>query len=385
MAERKESLVRSMVVWSIAFGLVAAVIWASVYRIEEATRATGSVIASNRVQVIQSVDGGILEALHVREDDLVQAGQVIATLDQTRIGAAVQEFEAKTAGLKAQGARLRAEILGSEVVNFAPDVVRFPEIVAVQRALFLQKRRGLEEELRTLTVAVRLAQEELDMFKGPVMDGDVSRADVLRAERSLNDTQAQLVNRRNKYLQDAQAELAKAEDDLAQALQVRTQRARALEDSVFRANMAGTVKNVRVTTIGGVLRAGEELLQIVPSDDVLIVEAKVRPSDIALVRSGLPATIRFDAYDYTLFGSVDGTVTHVSADTLKEDTRTGEQTYYRVHVAVTAQPVTTRTGRPLDIMPGMTAQVDIRTGDRTVLHYLLKPIRRTFSDSFLER
>lgn len=385
MSERERVVGSSMVVWCIAGGLLVAVAWAWVFKIEEATRATGSVIASNRVQVIQSVDGGILEALNVREGDQVQVGQVIATLNQTRFSAAVQELEAKIAGLKAQSARLRAEIMGVEVVNFEPDVYRFPEILAVQRALFLQKRRAIAEELRTLTVAANLADEELELFLALDAQGDVSRADVLRAKRALNDAQAQLANRRNKYLQDAQAELAKAEDDLAQVLQVHAQRERVLEDSMFRANMAGTVKNVRVTTIGGVLRAGEELLQIVPADDTLIVEAKVRPSDIALVRTGLPATIRFDAYDYTLFGSVDGNVTHVSADTIKEDTRAGEQTFYRVHVKVTNQPVTTRTGHALDIMPGMTAQVDIRTGERSVLHYLLKPIRRTMSDSFLER
>lgn len=375
----------SAIVWIIALGLVAAVAWSAVYKIDEATHATGSVIATSRVQVIQSVDGGVLDTLNVREGDRVQAGQVIATLDQTRISAAVQELEAKTSGLQAQSVRLRAEILGASELKFGPEFARIPGIVSVQRSLFQQKQRAIAEELRTLEVAVKLADEELRIFKALAADGDMSRADVLRSERAVNDAQAQLANRRNRYLQEVQAELAKAEDDLAQAQQVQAQRARALEDSVFRAHLAGTVKNVRVTTIGGVLRPGDELMQIVPSDDVLIVEAKVRPADIALVLAGLPATIRFDAYDYTLFGTVAGTVTHVGADTLKEDSRTGEQTYYRVHVAVSRQPVVTQTGRKLDILPGMTAQIDIRTGERTVLHYLLKPVRRTISESFRER
>lgn len=375
----------SAVIWIISVGLIAALLWAAIYEIDEVTRATGSVISSNRVQVIQSVDGGILEKLNVREGDRIKAGQVIAVLEQTRTRAAVSELDAKMAALQGQISRLRAEVAGASSVTFNHEVSRFPEIVNVQRALFNQKRKALEDELRTLRVTVKLADDELRMMRTLAADGDIGRADLLRAERAFNDAEAQLANRGNKYLQEAQAELAKAEDDLGQAKQVRTQRSRALEDSVFRANMAGTVKNVRVTTLGGVLRPGEELMQIVPADDGLIVEAKVRPSDIALVRVGLPATIRFDAYDYTLFGAVAGTVSHVSADTLKEDSRSGEQTYYRVHVAIARQPVRTQSGKTLDILPGMTAQLDIRTGQRSVLHYLLKPIRRTASESFQER
>ena len=149
--------------------------------------------------------------------------------------------------------------------------------------------------------------------------------------------------------------------------------------------MNGIVKNIKVTTVGGVLRAGEEIMQIVPVDDDLIIEAKIEPTDIAYIRPGLVANIRFDPFDYTIFGGVTGKVLYVSADTLKEETGQGEDIYYRVRVSSSSNPVTTTTGKVLEILPGMTTQVDIRTGDRTVMDYLLKPLRKTLMESFGER
>lgn len=375
----------SLVLWVLLAALVALFAWAAIYRVDQIIRGMGAVISSSRVQVIQVVDGGVLKSLKVKECDQVRQGEVIALLDQTRFGASVMELDARLAALKAQSARLRAEVLGAPGISFPPEVLQFPDLVKVQQALFTQRRQSLNEELRTLEVAVRLAREDAQIVAQLAKSGDVSRSEVIRSERALNEAEAQLINRRNKYFQDAQVELAKVEDDINQNEQIRTQRNQQLTDSVIKTPVDGIVKNVRVTTLGGVMRAGDELMQIVPLDDKLIIEAKVRPADIAQVRPGLPAAIRFDAFDYTIYGAVDGTVTYVSADTLKEETRTGEQTYYRVHVETAGNPVMTRIGHELDILPGMTAQVDIRTGDRTVLEYLLKPLRKTISESMGER
>lgn len=371
--------------WILIIGLGVAIAWASVYRIDQVTRGVGTVIATSRVQVIQAVDGGVLKSLKVREGDSVKQGEVLAILDQTRFAAQVMELDSRLAALHGQAARLRAEVTGAAEIKFPAPVKKFPELIAVQNALFTQKRQSLGEELRTLGVAVKLAREDARLVAELAKTGDVSRSEVIKAERALNDAEAQLINRKNKYYQDARVELAKTEDDIGQNEQVRTPRAQQLSDSVMRAPVAGIVKNVRITTQGGVLRAGEELLQIVPLDDVLIVETKIRPSDIALLKPELKATIRFDAFDYTVYGAVGGRVAYVSADTIKEEGKTGELTYYRVHVSTSAKPVKTSTGRTLDILPGMTAQVDIRTGDRTVLEYLLKPLRKTLTESLGER
>lgn len=384
-APKTRLVAHSLVLWVLIVGLLVLFGWAAVYRVDQATRGTGAVISSSRVQVIQAVDGGVLQSLKVKEGDIVKQDQVLATLDQARFGASVKELDARLATMKAQHARLQAEVLGSAKIQFPEEVQSFPDVVKVQQALFEQKRRSLQEELRTLEVAVRLAGEDARLVAQLAKNGDVSRSEVIRSERALNDAQAQLINRRNKYYQDMRAELAKAEDDINQNEEVRTQRYQQLAASVIKTPVDGIVKNVRITTLGGVLRAGDELMQIVPLDDKLIVETKVRPSDIAYVRPGLPASVRFDAFDYTIFGGVEGKVMYVSADTIKEESKSGEQTYYRVHVETTASPVITRTGKQLDILPGMTAQVDIRTGDRTVLDYLLKPLRKTLAESLGER
>ena len=307
------------------------------------------------------------------------------TLGAAVIGAAVKEVDARLSALRAKATRLRAEILGNKTLVFADDLLRFQEQIKVERALFEQKRTTLSEELNALKIGVDLAREESKLIKELSTSGDVNRTEVIRAARSLNDSEAKLLNRKNTYLEDAGAELAKAEDEIAQNVQILTQRKQQLEDSIFKALVPGIVKNVRVTTIGGVLRAGEELMQIIPVGDELIFEAKVSPADIAQVRKGLNATIRFDPFDYTIYGGVIGEVVYVSADTLKEETGQGEEIYYRVHVSSKTNPVTTTSGKVLDILPGMTAQVDIKTSDRTVLNYLLKPLRKTLAESFGER
>jgi membrane fusion protein, adhesin transport system len=375
----------SLVLWVLIVGLLCLFGWASVYRVDQSTHGIGSVISSSRVQVIQAVDGGVLQSLKVREGDIVKQDQVLVLLDQARFGASVKELDARLATMKAQQVRLQAEVLNMATIKFPEEISSFPDVIKVQQALFEQKRRGLQEELRTLQVAVRLAGEDARLVAQLAKNGDVSRSEVIRSERALNDAEAQLINRKNKYYQEARTELAKVEDDINQNEEVRTQRYQQLAASVIKTPVDGIVKNVRMTTLGGVLRAGDEIMQIVPMDDKLIVETKIRPADIAYIRPGLSASIRFDAFDYTVFGAVEGKVIHVGADTIKEESKTGEQTYYRVHVETAGSLTTTRTGKQLDILPGMTAQVDIRTGDRAVLDYLLKPLRKTMTESMRER
>lgn len=376
----------NIVVWPIAFAFVAFVLWALEFEIDEVAQARGEVIASSRVQVIQSVDGGVIAALNVQEGDRVKPGQVLATLEQTRVGAAVGEIEARYNALMIKATRLRAEVMGNEEPTFPVAAKQqFPEIVEVELALFKQRQIGLKEELRTLRVSVELAEENAQIVKDLVMSGDVSSVEVLKSKEAVNAAEAKLVNRRNQYLEEARAELAKTEDELGQTEQVLRRRRQEQADSVFIAKVPGIVKNIRVTTVGGVLRAGEELMQIIPVDDELIVEVKVPPQDIARVHPGLEADIRLDPFDYTIYGGVNAKVTYVSADTLKEDTPQGEEIYYRVHVVPTALPIKTTIGSQVDMLPGMTAEVSIKTGQRSLMDFLLKPIKKTLSQAFGEK
>ena len=375
----------SKVLWVLVAAFFAILVWSYFYRIDQVVRGPGTFIATSRVQVIQAVDGGMITSLKVKEGDRVAQGQVLATLDDGRSLAAVRELDGRLAALYAKAARLRAEIAGADFVKFPAAVEKFPEIIRVETALFNQRTSGFQEEMRTAAVAVSLAREDAQLVTNLASNGDVSRSDVIRAQKAVNEAEAMMINRRNKYLQEVGTDLTKAEDEIGQNEQVRAQRLQQLENTVLKASVPGIVKNMRLTTAGSVLRAGEELMQIVPVDDDIIVEVTVRPTDIAQLRPGLPASIRVDPYDYTIYGAVAGKVSYVSADTLKEETRAGEQVYYRVHVTTKGAPVVTQTGKEIEILPGMTSQVDIRIGDRTVLEYLLKPLRKTLTESFGER
>ncbi len=364
--------------------LIGFTLWASVFRIDEVARARGEIITGSRVQVIQSVDGGVLATIDVEEGDRVKKGQVLATLDEARAGASVAEIEARLYSLRLKAARLRAEVTGAEHPMF-DDLDGDASQAEVETALFEQRTLGLAEELRTLRVSADLARRELAIVQGLEAGGDVGAMESITVERSVNEAEAKRANRVNEFLESARVELAEVEDEIAQAEQVLAGRAETLAASVFVARMSGIVKNIRVTTLGGVVGAGEEIMQIVPVDDTLLIEAKVSPADIARVRPGLDATVRLDPFDYTIYGGVSGNVTYVSADTIKEDTANGEEIFYRVRIAPKSVPAVTTTGRTLELQPGMTAQVDIRTGDRTLVDFLLKPLRKTLSDSFGER
>jgi len=204
-------------------------------------------------------------------------------------------------------------------------------------------------------------------------------------QRQVAEIEGQITNRQNKYFQDTQTELAKVEEDLAGARQVLAQRKEQLDYTEARSPMDGVVRNVRLTTRGGVARPGEEIMQIVPLDDDLIIEAKVRPADIAFVKPGLPASVKLDAYDYTIYGSLKGTVAYISADTLNEEVRTNEPPYYRVQIKTSSRDLIAPGKDRIDTQPGMTATVEIKTGTNTVWRYLTKPITKTLTESMGER
>jgi adhesin transport system membrane fusion protein len=373
-----------VVLWASLLSLGVAVGWAAVSEIDQVTRATGKVIASSRSQVVQAVEGGVLETLNAREGDAVQQGQLLAVLDKTRLNAQFQESRAKAVALGAQVARLKAEVYGTPL-QLSADLRDYPDIAAAQTALLRKRLGALAEDLAALERSADLVRRELALNEPLLATGDVSEVDVIRLRRQLSDLQAQMTSRRNKQFQDAQAELARAEDELASVRQNVAQREDALSRTELRAPLAGTVKNVRVTTLGAVLKSGEELLQIVPAGDDLLVEVRIRPQDIAHLKPGLPAQVKIDAYDYTIYGMLDGTLSYISPDTLEEGLRANEQPYYRGLVTTRGLQFRKRPQEALEIQPGMTASVDIVTGRNTVLRYLTKPLIKTVDGAMGER
>jgi membrane fusion protein, adhesin transport system len=372
------------VMWATLLTLTAFVLWAHWAEIDEITRATGSVVASSRTQLIQSQEGGTLEEMLVREGSVVEARQVLARLDRTRTESAFLETRAKAAGLQATMARLQAEVFGG-MPKFPASLNTYPDLRQNQLDLLAKRRAALNEEAEAITKMMELVKQELDMNMPLVASGDVSRTEILRLQRQIADMQSQITNRRNKYFQDAQAELGKVQEDLLGVEQLLAQRRNVFEQTELRAPVRGIVKNVRITTQGGVIRPGEEVMQIVPLEDDLLVEAKVRPSDIAFIKPGLDASVKIDAYDYTIYGDLPGKVDFISADTMKEELRQGEEPYYRMRVRTTGRQFSGRPDATLEIQPGMTATVEIKTGRKTVLQYLTKPIIKTVSESMGER
>ncbi len=365
----------------IAVILVAAV-WSSWATLEEQIRAPGTAIVSSRSQVVQVVDGGVLRKMHVREGDSVVAGDLIAELDTVRFEANSEEIAVKVISLRGTIARLLSELEGRPL-KFPPEVLARPEVVESQRNLYERRRQLQDEDQKAIAQSLKLAQEELALLEQLATSGDASRSEVLKARRQVNELKATATNKRNTYRQEAQAELTKSRADLEQAEQVLTQRREALQSTRIRAPMTGTVKNVRVTTLGAVLKAGDELLQIVPTDDPLLMEAKVRSADVAFVRTGLRANVKFDAYDYTIYGSLKGHVIYISPDTIEAERNSDEEPTYRVHIEIDEIPQDRK--HEIDVIPGMTGTVEIITGERTVAQYLLKPLRRISSEALVER
>lgn len=360
-------------------------LWAAFFRIDQVVNAQGQIIASSKTQIIQAADGGILTEMRVQEGDEVKAGQVIAILEKDRALAAYTESFGKVTALRMTVARLQAEIAEKEF-TFSEELLKdYPNLVETQRNLYRQRTSGYQDQIQVLKDNVRLAESELKMNLPLEKYGDISKADILRLQRAANEAKITLVNARNKYFQDASAELNKAQEDLNAQEQSLRDRAELLDHTDIVAPMAGIVKNIKVTTLGGVVRQGDEILQILPTEDVLVVEAKVKPADMAAIKVGLPAKVKLDAYDYSIFGSMSGKVTYVSADSLSEETKTGPTTYYRVKVNILESKIKGNNTDGIEVRPGMTATVDIKTGSRSILSFLLKPITKTFSSSFGER
>ncbi|MAK45264.1 MAG: secretion protein [Spongiibacter sp.] len=369
--------------WVMGLTVVASVAWANWAVLDEQVRASGEVIVSSRSQIVQVVDGGVLQSLNVKEGELVNAGDVLAELDRTRFAANAAETRSKVLDLTANVERLRAELNGTPL-KFSDAVARESDLADRQKNLHTRRLRQQREERNSVKKSLRLAQEELSALQQLARTGDASQSEVLSARRQVVELTAELTNRQNEYRRDAQKELASTQAELEQTLQIYKQRQEALAATIIRAPMSGSIKNIRITTLGAVLKAGDELLQIVPSDEPLLVEVRIYSKDVAFVRPGLRANVKLDAYDSSIYGSLEGEVVYVSPDTIDEDLRQNEDPYYRAQVKITQLPE--RKGiEPIEVIPGMTATAEIITGHRTVAQYILKPLRRGSAEALTER
>jgi adhesin transport system membrane fusion protein len=362
--------------------------WASLAELDQIARATGQVIASARTQVIQSANDGVIEAVLVKEGEAVKKGQVLARLDRSQAKAALQDSLGKVAALKAALTRLQAEVFNRPLA-FPDDVRAYPAFVQNQTELFQRRQRALNAEIDALEESLRLVREELTLSEKLLATGDLGRAEVIRLQKQVADLNGQITNRRNKYFQDAQTDMTRAEEDLATQSQLLAERRAVYERTEIAAPANGLVRNIQTTTPGAKVRPGDVVMELLPTGSALIVEAKLKPADVAYVRKGLPAALKLDAFDYSIYGVLRGEVSYISPDALSEKTAQGEQVYYRVQIRIDEAALAERNhqhpGKPVEIQPGMTATVDIATGRQTVLRYLTKPVTKTLSESLSER
>lgn len=376
----------SVVIWAIAATLVAFLVWASFAWVDEIVRAQGEVVSSSRPQIIQNLEGGILAELAVAEGDIVTPGQTLAKLYGTQYRAAVDDLTDQIAALDIRRLRLEAEMTGATDFDVPDDLARrVPDILASERALLSARMSEQAARAESAREVLAQAEQELALIQ-KMYDRDVAPLiELTRAKKARGDAEGRL----NEALTSAELERADSYAKTLAELSSLRQKLKLGQDQLARttltAPLRGVVNKISVTTIGGVVRPGEEILQIIPLDEELFIEAKVKPRDIASVRMGQRATVKLSAFDYTIYGSMKAQVEFVSADTFKDDRSRDPNgdPHYKVTLRVDRSAFTDRQ-QGLEIRPGMQAEVELQTGGKTVLTYLTKPLWRG-SEALRER
>lgn len=408
--------------YAIVISFILLLIWAAFATVDQVSRGEGKVIPSKKLQVVQSMDGGVVEEIAVKEGQLVKQGDLLIRIDPTRFFANFEESRVKAKALRAKVERLRALVRNEE---YAPDIDSSmpPEQIQMleqeqhfyhtslaeleQRVSIAREQRSQRlEELAEVQARLAQAQRNFDMstqeleITKPLLDvGAISEVEVLRLERDASQAKGEVDQAHARLavsyaaVEEADARIREAElsmrnqwraalTEASSELNSLGKNVTGLEDRVkttsIRAPADGVVQRIMFNTVGGVVQPGNVVAEIVPADDVLLVEAKIRPADIAFLRPGLPAVIKLHAYDFTIYGGMQAELEHISADTITDD---NDNTYYLVRAATEQASL----GEALPIIPGMTVQLDILTGKKTILSYILKPILRAKANALGER
>lgn len=405
---------------AIVFILVAFLVWAAFATVDEVTRGSGKVIPTRQVQIVQAVDGGVVAGILVREGQQVEAGQSLFRIDETRFVSSLRENRVQYLALLAKAARLRA-LAENTPFQLPPEIVKEdPALVEEERSMYDARRNELEAQLgiarqqlaqrQQELIEVRsrrdeaaqgyeLTTRELTMTRPLAASGAVSDVELLRLERDVgryrgerDQASAQTV-RLQSAIVEATRKVQEQEitfrnemrNELAETvakLNSLSEGSTALSDRVQHANIKspvkGTINRLLVTTVGGVLQPGKEIAEIVPSDDALLLETRISPKDIGFLRPGLPAMVRFTAYDFAIYGGLEAVIDQIAADTVADE---DGNAFYLVRV----RTLKSSFGKSMPIIPGMVAEVDIMTGKKSILSYLLKPVSRAKTHAFTER
>jgi adhesin transport system membrane fusion protein len=410
-------------VWVVAALIIAALVWAKFAVLQEVTTGEGKAIPSSKVQVIQNLEGGIVSEILVREGQIVEKGDTLLRLDDTRYLSNRGESEADRYTLMAQVDRLEAEATGKPFVVSAEIKAKAPQVAADEMSFYTSRQSKLLSEQNTLNQqlvqknqelaefrskaaqfrsSLALLQQEMDMSTPLIKSGAVSPVEILRLKRSAVEAKGQMdatslaipraeaaINEIKSKIQEStlgfRNDAAKDLNDKRTELAKITATTIAIDDRVTRTTVVspvkGIIKQMKVNTIGGVVQPGSDMLEIVPMEDNLLIEAKVRPQDVAFLHPGQKAMVKFSAYDYTIYGGLKAKLELISADTVTDEKG---NSFYLIQVR-TDQNHLGGDNKPLTIIPGMTATVDIITGEKSVLDYVLKPVLKARTEALRER
>lgn len=408
--------------WAIMLFITAMIAWAAFAKIDEFTRGEGRVIPSQSVQLVQNLEGGIVAEVFVREGQLVKRGQALVRMDDLRFTASLRETELSLTQLQAKAARLKAEAegisfpeealkeLSSDIVTVEKDLyfARQQELISSNQVIRKQISQKLQElseskaKAKQLERSYNLLKSELDLTEPLVSQGAVSEVELLRLRRQVNDLAGELEATRlsiprieaalaeleqkltaadSAFRSKAQAEFNEVRGELSRLRESSQAIVDQVDRTLVRSPVAGTVKQLFVRTLGGVVQPGMDLLAIVPSEDTLLIETRIRPADIAFLHPGQKAMVKFTAYDFAIHGGLEGEVVNISPDTILNEE---DESFYLVQIETSSSFLGTSSD-PLPIIPGMTVNVDILTGKKTVLDYILKPIFKTKQLALRER
>lgn len=381
LLQRQSSGWRGGILLVAIIAVISFLVWADWAELDEVSRGMGKVIPSSSIQVIQSLEGGILETIDVEEGEVVEKGQMLLRIRDTIYSAAYQENEAKRQALEARMARLMTEVDGGLNVKF-PDGIR-QDLVVSEGKLFKVRLADYDEIRGALLERLALVQRELSLLNESREKGAISVLEYLRVEKEITELTGQLSTmetRRKRESMEAY-DIDKAElDALVHAIKRDKDR---LDRTVIYAPVAGTINEIYIDTVGRVIQSGVDIMDIVPAEDALMIEANVSPADIAFIRPGQKATVKFTAYDFAVYGGLEGEVEHIGANTITDEEG---NSFYQVKVRTEKSTLgEDRRGEKLDLIPGMVAEVDVLTGRKTVLSYLLNPFTRAKERAMREK
>lgn len=361
-------------VWILAALFAAGLAWAWFAELDEVATGNGRVVPTSREQVIQSLEGGILAKLFVRQDSIVQPGLVLAQLDPTQAGSTVEESAAKYRAALAASSRLRAEV-NQVPLSFPAELDDYPDLKAAETRLYEDRRRSLASSTSLIDESLSFIRKEVAIGESLIEVGAASNVEVLRLKRQRADLELKKADLRSQYIVEARQDLAKADEEVEALAPVVRGRSDTLSRLTLRSPVRGIVKSIEVSTVGGVVPPNGKIMEIIPLNDQLMIEARMAPRDIAFIHPGQRATVKITAYDYSIYGGLEGEVTTISPDTIRDEVKP-EIYYYRVFIRTRSDALVNKAGKRFPIVPGMIATVDVHTGQKTVLQYLLKPLNR---------